>query len=121
MASGRHRRRVCTRIAYMPQGLGRNLYATLTVAENIDFFARLFGHARAERIRRIADTIGADQSEDAASRQIEVDGIERGDGTVTQADAVQSSDETGLLWAFRHGGSFTARLAGQSSLGSVRT
>ncbi len=70
---------------------------------------------------RLADAIGADQSEDAASRQIEVDGIECGDGTVTQADAVQSSDETGLLWAFRHGGSFTARLAGQSSLGSVRT
>jgi ribosome-dependent ATPase len=55
MARGRHRRRVCTRIAYMPQGLGRNLYATLTVAENIDFFARLFGHARAERERRIAE------------------------------------------------------------------
>ncbi|MDP1962061.1 MAG: ATP-binding cassette domain-containing protein, partial [Reyranella sp.] len=55
MARGRHRRRVCTRIAYMPQGLGRNLYATLTVAENIDFFARLFGHARAERKRRIAE------------------------------------------------------------------
>lgn len=54
MASGRHRRRVCTRIAYMPQGLGRNLYASLTVAENIDFFARLFGHGRAERERRIA-------------------------------------------------------------------
>ncbi|OFX04314.1 MAG: multidrug ABC transporter ATP-binding protein [Alphaproteobacteria bacterium RIFCSPHIGHO2_12_FULL_66_14] len=54
MARGRHRRRVCTRIAYMPQGLGRNLYATLTVAENIDFFARLFGHGRAERERRIA-------------------------------------------------------------------
>ena len=53
MASGRHRRRACTRIAYMPQGLGRNLYATLTVAENIDFFGRLFGHGRRERKRRI--------------------------------------------------------------------
>lgn len=55
MASGRHRRRVCTRIAYMPQGLGRNLYASLSVAENIDFFARLFGHGRRERARRIAE------------------------------------------------------------------
>ncbi len=55
MASGRHRRRACARIAYMPQGLGRNLYATLTVAENIDFFGRLFGHGRAERKRRIAE------------------------------------------------------------------
>lgn len=55
MARGRHRRRVCTRIAFMPQGLGRNLYATLSVGENIDFFARLFGHGPAERTRRIAE------------------------------------------------------------------
>ena len=55
MASGRHRRRACARIAYMPQGLGRNLYASLTVAENIDFFGRLFGHGRRERKRRIAE------------------------------------------------------------------
>ncbi|AQZ54362.1 ribosome-associated ATPase/putative transporter RbbA [Martelella mediterranea] len=48
-----HRRAVCPRIAYMPQGLGRNLYATLSVYENIDFFGRLFGHAHAERRRRI--------------------------------------------------------------------
>ncbi len=59
MARRRHRSRVCTRIAYMPQGLGRNLYATLTVAENIDFFARLFGHGRAERARRIAELTAA--------------------------------------------------------------
>jgi len=31
------------RIAYMPQGLGRNLYPTLSVFENVDFFGRLFG------------------------------------------------------------------------------
>ncbi|UYN93630.1 MAG: ribosome-associated ATPase/putative transporter RbbA [Enhydrobacter sp.] len=55
MARGRHRRRACTRIAYMPQGLGRNLYPSLSVAENIDFFARLFGHGRRERARRIAE------------------------------------------------------------------
>ncbi|WP_180900023.1 ribosome-associated ATPase/putative transporter RbbA [Martelella soudanensis] len=48
-----HRRAVCPRIAYMPQGLGRNLYATLSVYENIDFFGRLFGHAHRERRRRI--------------------------------------------------------------------
>ena len=52
MASARHRRDVCPRIAYMPQGLGRNLYPTLSVAENLDFFGRLFGHARAERVAR---------------------------------------------------------------------
>lgn len=48
-----HRKRVCPRIAYMPQGLGKNLYFTLTVEENLQFFARLFGHDAAERRRRI--------------------------------------------------------------------
>lgn len=53
MASRRHRDRVCPRIAYMPQGLGRNLYPTLSVEENLQFFGRLFGHAARERRRRI--------------------------------------------------------------------
>jgi len=53
MAERRHRDAVCARIAYMPQGLGRNLYPTLSVEENLQFFARLFGHDRAERRRRI--------------------------------------------------------------------
>ncbi len=53
MASPRHRRQVCPRIAYMPQGLGNNLSPTLTVVENVDFFARLFGQGRDERCRRI--------------------------------------------------------------------
>lgn len=48
-----HRKRACPRIAYMPQGLGKNLYFTLTVEENLQFFARLFGHDAAERRRRI--------------------------------------------------------------------
>ena len=53
MADKRHRDRVCPRIAYMPQGLGKNLYPTLSVEENLQFFARLFGHGPAERRRRI--------------------------------------------------------------------
>jgi len=53
MASARHRAAVCPRIAYMPQGLGKNLYPTLSVEENLQFFGRLFGHAAAERRRRI--------------------------------------------------------------------
>ena len=53
MAVARHRREVCPRIAYMPQGLGRNLYPTLSVFENIDFFGRLFGHDGGVRARRI--------------------------------------------------------------------
>ena len=53
MADARHRQATGPRIAYMPQGLGRNLYPTLSVFENVDFFGRLFGHARPERQRRI--------------------------------------------------------------------
>ena len=53
MADGRHRDAVCPRIAYMPQGLGKNLYPTLSVEENLQFFGRLFGHDAAERRRRI--------------------------------------------------------------------
>ncbi len=53
MAGKRHRDRVGPRIAYMPQGLGRNLYPTLSVEENLQFFARLFGHDAPERRRRI--------------------------------------------------------------------
>lgn len=48
-----HRDRVCPKIAYMPQGLGKNLYPTLSVEENLQFFARLFGHGPEERRRRI--------------------------------------------------------------------
>ena len=53
MRSKTHRDVVCPRIAYMPQGLGKNLYPTLSVEENLQFFARLFGHDAAERRRRI--------------------------------------------------------------------
>jgi len=53
MASARHRESVCPHIAYMPQGLGKNLYPTLSVEENLQFFGRLFGHNAAERRRRI--------------------------------------------------------------------
>ncbi len=53
MASKAHRKLVCPRIAYMPQGLGKNLYPTLSVEENLQFFARLFGHGAAERRQRI--------------------------------------------------------------------
>ena len=45
------------RIAYMPQGLGRNLYPTLSVFENVDFFGRLFGQDKREREQRIAELL----------------------------------------------------------------
>ena len=54
-----HRNRVCPRTAYMPQGLGKNLYPTLSVEENLDFFGSLFGHDKAERERRITDLLAA--------------------------------------------------------------
>ncbi|MBX6963054.1 ribosome-associated ATPase/putative transporter RbbA [Alcaligenes faecalis] len=55
MAEKSHRDQICPRIAYMPQGLGKNLYPTLSVEENLQFFGRLFGHDAAERRRRIDD------------------------------------------------------------------
>ncbi|VUC89285.1 multidrug ABC transporter permease [Raoultella terrigena] len=57
MRDPRHRRDVCPKIAWMPQGLGKNLYHTLSVYENVDFFARLFGHDKAERENRIDELL----------------------------------------------------------------
>lgn len=48
-----HRAVLRGRIAYMPQGLGRNLYSELTVRENLLYFARLFGPLGPEREERI--------------------------------------------------------------------
>ncbi|TVT50919.1 MAG: ribosome-associated ATPase/putative transporter RbbA [Denitromonas halophila] len=59
MRDARFRARIQPRIAYMPQGLGRNLYPTLSVDENIAFFARLFGQGRAERRARIDELLAA--------------------------------------------------------------
>ena len=71
MADARHRRTVCPRIAYMPQGLGRNLYPTLSVSENVAFFARLFGQGRVERTQRIADLLHATGLAPFADRPVE--------------------------------------------------
>src|SRR3954471_5297362 len=46
---------IAERIAYLPQGLGKNLYPTLSIYENVDFFGRLFGQSKAERDYRIDD------------------------------------------------------------------
>jgi ribosome-dependent ATPase len=59
MADEHHRRASYGRIAYMPQGLGRNLYPTLSVFDNIDFFGRLFGQGAAERRARIDELLKA--------------------------------------------------------------
>ncbi|MEM1049739.1 MAG: ribosome-associated ATPase/putative transporter RbbA [Pseudomonadota bacterium] len=54
-----HRRRICPEIAFMPQGLGRNLYAELSVRENLEFFSRLFGQGQDECNARIAALLAA--------------------------------------------------------------
>ncbi|GBG15136.1 ribosome-dependent ATPase [Novimethylophilus kurashikiensis] len=59
MGEAAHRNAVCPRIAYMPQGLGKNLYATLSVHENIDFFGRLFGLSARERAWRIKELLAS--------------------------------------------------------------
>lgn len=53
MRDKKHREAICSDIAYMPQGLGKNLYPTLSVEENLQFFAKLFGHSRKQRRARI--------------------------------------------------------------------
>lgn len=55
----RHRRTLYQRIAFMPQGLGHNLYPDLSIAENIRFFADLFGLNRQEREVRMANLLEA--------------------------------------------------------------
>ncbi len=57
IADTAHRAAICSRVAYMPQGLGKNLYPDLSVGENIAFFGRLFGLSRAEREWRIAELL----------------------------------------------------------------
>ena len=52
-----HRAAICSRIAYMPQGLGKNLYPDLSIRENVEFFGRVFGQSRSERDWRIAELL----------------------------------------------------------------
>ncbi|NLU12187.1 MAG: ribosome-associated ATPase/putative transporter RbbA [Gammaproteobacteria bacterium] len=64
----RHRSTLYQRIAFMPQGLGHNLYPDLSVKENIRFFAALFGLRRAEREVRMASLLAATDLADFADR-----------------------------------------------------
>ncbi len=61
LSDKRQREALSPRIAFMPQGLGKNLYPTLSIHENIDFFGRLFGLGPREcaaRIQRLAKATG---------------------------------------------------------------
>ncbi|WP_346962797.1 ATP-binding cassette domain-containing protein [Colwellia sp. Arc7-635] len=71
MRDSRFRTAVSPRIAYMPQGLGKNLYPTLSVFENIDFFGRLFGQEKKERQHRIKDLLKSTGLEAFADRPAE--------------------------------------------------
>src|SRR5246127_5309361 len=53
------RNAVSARVAYLPQGLGKNLYPALSIFENIDFFGRLFGQSRGEREGRIKELLAS--------------------------------------------------------------
>ena len=55
IGDAKFRTAIAERIAYLPQGLGKNLYPTLSIYENVDFFGRLFGQSKAERDWRIDD------------------------------------------------------------------
>ena len=59
IADARHRRDVCPRIAYMPQGLGKNLYLELSVYDNVDFMAQLFGLTPSERKAKVTELLEA--------------------------------------------------------------
>ncbi|KDC53882.1 ribosome-associated ATPase/putative transporter RbbA [Pseudoalteromonas sp. S3431] len=71
MRSSRFRTSTSPRIAYMPQGLGKNLYPTLSVFENIDFFGRLFGQEKKERQHRIKNLLKSTGLTEFADRPAE--------------------------------------------------
>src|SRR5271154_1949748 len=68
MANNKHLKAIRGRVAYMPQGLGRNLYPTLSVFENIDFFGRLFGLSATERRSKITELLTATSLEKFEAR-----------------------------------------------------
>ena len=59
IADAGFRNAVSSRVAYLPQGLGKNLYPTLSIFENVDFFGRLFGQSREEREWRIKELLAS--------------------------------------------------------------
>ncbi len=68
ITDAKYRDDICARIAYMPQGLGKNLYPDLSVRENMEFFSRLFGQERTERRWRIDELLHSNGLEAFADR-----------------------------------------------------
>ena len=59
LSKSRQRKRLYRRVAYMPQGLGKNLYPTLSVKENLSFFAQLFGINGQQREQQVCRLLKA--------------------------------------------------------------
>lgn len=55
----KHRKTLYQRIAFMPQGLGHNLYPELSIGENVRFFATLFGLSKHEAEERMQGLLAA--------------------------------------------------------------
>lgn len=61
------------RIAFMPQGLGKNLYFSLSIYENIDFIARLFSipaETREQKIEQLLKSTGLYEFKDRPAGQL---------------------------------------------------
>jgi ribosome-dependent ATPase len=66
-----HRAAICPRIAYMPQGLGKNLYADLSVRQNIEFFGRLtIPFRRDSRISELLKSTGLAPFSDRPAKKL---------------------------------------------------
>ena len=57
------------KVAFMPQGLGKNLYPTLSIKENIEFHANLYGLSRHEREAKIERLLKATALDPFPDRQ----------------------------------------------------
>ncbi|WP_439238710.1 ribosome-associated ATPase/putative transporter RbbA [Lonepinella sp. BR2919] len=59
IADKKSREELTHKIAFMPQGLGKNLYLTLSIYDNVEFHAKMFGLTAKERKARIARLLKA--------------------------------------------------------------
>ena len=59
MGDSAHRNTLYSRIAFMPQGLGNNLYPDLSIAENVRYFAALFGLEGPDTEKRLTGLLSA--------------------------------------------------------------
>ncbi|PVZ88566.1 multidrug ABC transporter ATP-binding protein [Serratia sp. S1B] len=73
LSNKKQQRALSHKVAFMPQGLGHNLYPTLSVYENVDFHARLFGlprQARHAHIQRLLEATGLAQFAERAAGKL---------------------------------------------------